>query len=296
MRIVSRCQVMRAIFQNENAGIKGVIRSQEIFRNFNLYGFACTRSQKLCLAITHQFHRCLFNLIGFIILGIRLLCVNLHGLFAFHAAGIGYVHTDRISCFHAAAGLFHAHIGHFKFGIAQAIAKRISYNAVIIKISCFCRAQHLVFITCLGIAVAHINAFLIYHVHIEDTAASFQGAVFICPVIVIAAKVCHCRVQQVVCPPGIWQGTGRIYRTGEDICNCIQAGLSYGANPECCVNSISLVIDKFCGNRICAVYKQHDFGNLSAVFVFFEPFQHAQLVFIRTQVVAVCAVVMIHAL
>ena len=203
-------EVIRAFIQDEHAGAEGVIGGQIVFGHGNGDGFAFAGIQQLGLAIAHQLHGGLFDLVLLVIFGVGLLGVDLHGLLARGVAGIGDVHGQGVSGFLAFPALFHLHIGESEGGIAQAVAEGEGNHAAVIEAPGVGGAHHHVFIPGLGVLVAHVDAFLIYHV----LAVSGQGleVVLVSVGVGVGAEVVHHGIQLVVHPPGIRQGAGRIHR------------------------------------------------------------------------------------
>ena len=118
MGVVRRREVILPFVQNVNAGAVCVIRGKEVLRHLYGNGLACARFEHLRLAVANQLYRRLFNLVFFVVVGVRLLRIDLHCLLTSHVAGVRHVDIDRVGRLLTFAALRHFHIGHFKFGVA----------------------------------------------------------------------------------------------------------------------------------------------------------------------------------
>ena len=288
MGIFGGGEVIRAFIQDEHAGAVSVVGGQIVFGHGYGDGFAFAGIQQLGLAIAHQLHGGLFDLVLLVVFGVGFLGVHLHGLLARRAAGVGHVHGQGVGGFLVFAALFHLHIGKAEGRIAQAIAEGEGNHAAVIEVSRVGRSHDHVFIPGLSVLVAHVDAFLIHHV----LAVGGQGleVVLVGVGVGIGAEVVHHGIQLVVHPPGIRQGAGGIHRAGEHVAHGVQAGLAHGAHPQSGVHAIVFFKQEGGADGVGAVDDDGDGADSPVVLHFLQAFQDGTLVLVEGQVILNAAV------
>ena len=288
--VVSNGQVVAAFVQNVHTGAGGIIAGQVILGHVNGEHFAGTGLKDLCLVVAHQFHSGLFNAVCLVILGIGLLSIDLHGLLAGYAAGVGDLHGYGVVDARALAGLHDLHVTHGEVGVAQAVAEGISHVIRVGEVACLGSTQHHVFITGFGVLIANVDAFLVHNVLIVLVGVGAQviaGGISIG----VRTEVVHHRVQLIIRPPGIGQGAGGVHLAGEHIAYGVQTGLTHRANPQGSVHTIGRIIQEAYGHGVSTVDDHGNGTNLAILLQLVQAFQHGQLVFVQLQVVVIQGVV-----
>ena len=283
MGVIGSSQEVSAVLQDVHAGAIGVKGGQVVLRDGDGDGFGLTGLQNLGLAVAHQLHAGLFNLICLVVVGVRLLCVNLHSLLAGSIAHVLHVNGDRVGGVLAGTGLFHLHVGHFKVGVAQAEAEGEGNGSAPIELSGLGGAHDHVLIAGLGVLVAQVDAFLVDDILGESGVAA--GEVSTGLAIGVSGKIIHDGVCHVVHPPGIGQRTGGIDNTGNHIAHGVQTGLTHGANPHGSVHAQLLVKQEAGGDGVRGVDDDGDGLNHAIVLQPLQALQHFLLVFVQGQII-----------
>ena len=290
MGVVRDGQVVGARVEDVHAGAQRVIGGEEVLRHIDRHNLALARGQQRGLAVAGQLDGGLLDLVLAVVVGVGLLRVDLHGLLARDGAGVGHLHGHGVGGILALAGLFNRHVADLEVGVAQAVAERIGHDVAVDEVARVGRAQHDVLIARLGVAVAHVDAFLIDDILVELVRVRTE-VVAARTLVGVGAEVVHDRVELVVHPPGIRQRAGRIDPAGEHVAHGVQARLADGADPQRRVHAVGLVAQEAHGHRIGAVDDDGDGADGAVVLELLEALEHGELVLVELEVVVVERVV-----
>ena len=157
MAVRTHSKIIGAFIHDISSCVGIVVGSQGFLRDFNFHGFACSRCKFTRFGKSAEFNSRFFDEIRAVIIRIGRLHINLYNIFACSQAVI----RDGNLCGKGILVFGERIITVREIGVAQAVTERILHLCCIIIVPCIAQTEHSVFITCLVIAIADVNAFTV---------------------------------------------------------------------------------------------------------------------------------------
>ena len=242
VRIVGSGQVVVTGIQDVGLGTVGIVCSQFAAGHVDGNGLGSTRLEDLGLTEAAQFNSGLLDLVLLIVIGVGALEVDLHDLFACHAAGVLDINADIEAVGSGIiAGL---KVGPVEGGVAQAIAEGISNIGVVVVIASVALAQDSVLIAGLIVAVADVDALavdVVVLVAVQHEVIPLSIVVLGSVGVLGAVEVNQRGSGAVVVAVGIDQVAGGVDLAGQDVGNGVQAPGAGVANPQGGVDAVAVI-------------------------------------------------------
>ena len=256
----------------------GVVGRQVPPVHGDLQGLGLTGLQNAGLAEAHQLDGRLLHAVLPVVVGVRTLGIDLHGLFARHAAGVG----DGDGHAHKTAhGLRQPKIAVLKGSVAQPVAEGEGHVIGIGIVPGISSTHDLILVPGLVVLVADVDALLVDHIGL--------GVVGNLPLHIALVhgghKVGHGGGREIVIAVGIGQAAGGVPPPRQDIRHGVDAGDAHIADPQAGVHPILVVFQEVHLEGVGGVEQHHDLLDRPRRLHIRQVLHHLPLILVQGQVV-----------